>query len=338
VALGTAVAGWGGMAIVAGNVARSFAKAVAMTAAVDRREWLEPCPIRRDVARDIFAFGLPLAIATIAGYAAVRWDNLLVSRFFGPSVMAAYNIAYNLAGLAPGLVLDQVLDVLVPSFARTAPERRRDGLLRGAELVALIATPLCLGVAVVAPTLVATVLDARWASAAPMLAILSAAAVFAPLQVLAGTFLQGSGRPVAVMTLALVALAAIMSSVGTVGRLGPLWTCGAVGLAALLNVLVAAYAVRRAGGPEMRPFLATLARPLLAAAPMVGAVLAARWLLSSAGVAAGATRLVVEVAAGAVAYPAAALLVARRPAAELVRLLQAALARRRAPAALDAGG
>jgi lipopolysaccharide exporter len=83
VSLATAVLGWGGMAIVAGNLARSSIKAAVTIAAVDRRDWLEACALRRDTTLAMVNFGAPLSVAAIAGYAATKWDNLIVSHFFG---------------------------------------------------------------------------------------------------------------------------------------------------------------------------------------------------------------------------------------------------------------
>lgn len=333
VSCATALMGWGGMAIAVGNVARSAIKAAVTVPAVDRRDWLEPCRLRRDATVDLFRFGLPLGVALIASHAANKWDNLIVASFFGPALMAAYNLAYNLAGIASGIVAEQLIDVLVPSFALAAGGRRREGLLRGAALLALVSTPLCFGLAAVSQTVVSTLLDARWAQVAPMLAVLSAAATLGPLSLLIAAYLQACGRSGLTMFTRVVTVVAVLGAVATLGRLGPLWTCGAVGIGGLLAILGSAVVIRAVDGTPVHRLLATQLGPLLAAVPMVGAVLGVRWLFSRSGSDVGYANLAVEIAAGGLAYCGAAFVVARGTTREAVALLQAAFLKRRAPVA-----
>lgn len=327
VSLATAMLGWGGMAIAAGNVARSGARALVTVPAVDRRDWLEPTPLRRDASLAVFRFGLPLAVASIAAYGAGKWDNLLVAGFFGPAVMAAYNIAYNLAGVASAIVAEHVIDILVPSFARTERGRRPDALVRGAALVALISAPLCLGLAAVSPTAVATLFDPKWAAVAPLLAALSVAATQAPMVGLVQAYLQAADRSRLAMIVQLTLVVAIIGSVATVGRLGPLWTAGAVGIGSFVCVLVGARLVRAVDGVPVHRLLSTQLGPLLACLPMVGAVLGVRWLLARAGLHVPYLNLAVEIAAGAAAYCAAVFVVARGVTRDLIGLVQRAFSR-----------
>jgi PST family polysaccharide transporter len=96
-----AVLGWGAMALVAGNVARSLVRAAVFIGAADRKDWLEPCRLSLERTRELLAFGVPLAIGALCGFASRRWDNLVVSRFFGTGAAGMYNLAYNLADV-PG--------------------------------------------------------------------------------------------------------------------------------------------------------------------------------------------------------------------------------------------
>jgi lipopolysaccharide exporter len=328
VSLVTAMLGWGGMSVVAGNLARSSVKAVGTIASVDRRDWLEVSPLRRESLVGMIKFGAPLAVGYIAAYAASKWDNLLVSSFFGPAVMAAYNLAYNLAGMASGLVTDQVMDVLVPSFNQAEEQRRREGLLRGAALLALVATPLCIGLSAVSHTLVATLFSAKWAEVAPMLAVLSVGAMVGPIEAMLLTYLMACDRPRAMMIVNVFGLVAILVGVGTLGRISPLWACGGVSIAAFVLLVVTGYIVRSVDGVSVGRLLSTQIGPWVACLPMVGAVLGTRWLLSTAGIEVRFVNLALEIAVGGLAYVGGALLVARPVAREFLRLIQAAFARR----------
>jgi PST family polysaccharide transporter len=80
-----------------------------------------------------------------------------------------YNLAYNLADVPAIQVGEQIGDVLLPSFARMDPAHRPDALVRSMTLLALVVFPLAVGLGAVAPTLVATIFNARWRPIAPML-------------------------------------------------------------------------------------------------------------------------------------------------------------------------
>src|SRR5262249_11730561 len=157
----------------------------------------------------------PLSVGGIAGIIAGKWDNLLVSRFFGPGVMGGYNLAYNLAGMAPGVVTEQVIDILVPSFKQADAEAQPRALRRGISLVSLATTPLCFGLAAVSSTVVSTFFAARWSGVAPMLSMLSVVTIVAPLLGLAVGYLQVKDQPRSVMFIQIVAAACILGCVGT---------------------------------------------------------------------------------------------------------------------------
>jgi PST family polysaccharide transporter len=330
VSVGLAVIGWGGMAIVWANVARSVLRTFLMLRAADRRDWLTPGPLSGETTRTLFAFGLPLSVGAFAGFAARRVDNLLVSGFFGPGVMGAYNLAYNLADIPAVQVGEQIGDVLLPSFAQLAPEKRPDALVRSTTLLALIMFPLAIGLGAIAPTAVQAFFDKRWAEVGPMLMFLSALSVTRPIGWTISSYLQARDRPRLVMILEGFKVIALIAAICTIGRQGPLWTCGAVGVAFALHALASLAAVQLIDGVPLWKFLWRLFPPLLACVPMVGAI----WVVRVVRV--GFLHLpnpylglVAETTVGAVAYVIAAFIIAGSASREFVKLLKHALGKRR---------
>jgi len=324
-----AVLGWGAMSLVAGNIARSVVRAAVFIGAADRRDWLEPCRLSLARTRELLAFGVPLAIGALCAFAARRWDNLVVARFFGPGAAGTYNLAYNLADVPAIQVGEQVGDVLVPSFARMDAERRPAALLRSLSLLGLVVFPLAVGLGAVAETVVEALLDPRWAAVAPMLMVLSALSITRPIGWTVTSYLQARQKTRLIMWLDAFRLAVLMIAILTLGRLSPLWACVAVGVAFGAHMLATFWAVRRIDGIPLLRSLASIAAPLLACVPMVVAVLLARRAL--AAVAPGTSvfvALVVEVLVGAIAYLAAALTVASGPLRELVGRVLDAVRRR----------
>jgi len=330
VSIGFAIAGYGATAIVIGNVARSVLRCAMMTSAANRRDWLSPTPIRREVAAEMFEFGLPIWIGSSANFASRRVDNILVARFFGPAIAGMYNYAYNLADVPAVQVGEQIGDVLLPSFAKMDPEKRADGLVRSTTLLALIMFPLAVGLGAVAPTAVHAIFDKRWLAVGPMLMYLSALSVTRPIGWTISSYLQARDRPRAVMGLECFKVLALVGAIVTLGRLGPLWTCAAVGVAFALHALASLWVVHLFDGIAFARMLARLVPPLLACVPLVGAVLGVRHGMDRLGLDGKIARLAIETAAGGVAYVLAALVIARSASRELLHLLRHALKRRRA--------
>ena len=75
--------GGGAMAIAWGSLARSAFRFVAIVPAVDIREWLEPHRLRLATFLRIVGYGMNVTVASIATFGMRRWDNLLISRYFG---------------------------------------------------------------------------------------------------------------------------------------------------------------------------------------------------------------------------------------------------------------
>jgi PST family polysaccharide transporter len=324
VCVGFAAAGWGAGAIVMGNVARSILRTASFLLAVQRRDWLEPSRLSLETTRELLGFGIPMSLASLCAFASRRWDNLLFSRFFGPGPTGMYNLAYNLADVPAIQVGEQIGDVLVPSFARVDSARRPDALVRSMALLALVVFPLALGLGAVAPTLVATVFDARWRPLAPMLVLLSALSVTRPVGWLVASYLQARERPRLILGLEGFKVVALVLLIVTIGRLGPLWTCAAVGIAFGAHALASLWVIRRIDGLGLGRSLGCLFPAFAACGPMVAAVFGIRRVLVLSGATAPLVSLGFEILAGAIAYVGAALIFARGDSHDLItRVLDA---------------
>src|ERR1041385_6379617 len=278
-----AAAGWGAAAIVMGNVSRSLLRAVCFTLAVDLRDWLEPSRPSMQTTRELFSFGVPISLGGLFAFASRRWDNLLVSRFFGPGPTGMYNLAYNLADVPAIQVGEQIGDVLLPSFARLPADRRPDALVRAIALLALVVFPLAVGLGAVAPTLVAAVFDARWRPLGPMLVLLAALSVARPIGWVVESYFQARQRPRLILWLEGFKVVALVSLIVTVGRAGPLYTCSAVGIAFGAHAVAALFVVRKLDGVPLGRLLGGPLAAIAACVPMVLAVLTVRHFLAPSG-------------------------------------------------------
>jgi len=325
VAVSTARAGAGGYALVWGNLARSAVQLAMSAPAVSWREWLQPTGLHAPTLRKLIGYGTWSSVGNLADVAMRRWDNLAISRLYGPGVMGAYNLAYNLAEVPSIQVGEQITDVLLASLANMAEERRVQALTRASGLLALILFPLAIGLGAVSPTVARTFLGERWGMVGPMLTLLSMLAIARPLTGAVQSYLQVRLRVRAVTLIEAATAVLIVSLLFTMGRLGPLWACAAIGVAFGARLFMSLEVLRRLDGVPVLPILTRQWRPLVAAVPMVAAVLGVRHLFARHGLGTAhgvraAPQLVAEVAAGALAYAAAALVVARAAARDLIEL------------------
>lgn len=320
-----AALGWGGTAIVMGNVVRSGARMFAFVASVERRDWLEPCRLSLRQTRELVAFGVPMALGALCAFAARRWDNLLVSRLFGPGPTGMYNLAYNLADVPAIQVGEQIGDVLLPSFARLEVARRPAALLRSMALLSLVVFPLAVGLGAVAPTLVAVIFDARWRPLAPMLVLLSALSVARPIGWTVASYLQARELPRLIFWLEAFKLVLLVGGILTFGRRSPLWTCVAVGVSFAVHALASLWVVRQIDHVSLRRSLGSVVPALGACLVLVAAVLLVRSGLLAWGNVRPALALAFEVLGGALGYVLAALVLARDASRDLIAKLRDAL-------------
>jgi lipopolysaccharide exporter len=330
VAVGLAVRGWGGHALVWANIVRAVVRAIGVVIVVHPREWLYPCRLTMAKTREVLAFGLPNGVSTMAGFAARYWDNLIMARLFGAAELGYYQLAYNLSELPSNQVGDHVGDVLLPAFARLPPERRGPALGRALRLLGLVMFPLSIGLGAMGPTVVAAFLAPAWQPVGSRVAILAALSAVYPLGFAIHSYLNASNHPRWVMVLGILRTAVLLGTLAILGWLGgPLWACCGVGvgfgLYAVLGIMVAS----RLEGISPMPLLVGLRGPLLACVPMVAAVLGTRALLFAAGVKTPLVHLALELVAGAAAYVVAALVLAPSISRELVTVLRTTLLDRR---------
>jgi lipopolysaccharide exporter len=329
VTVALAWAGWGATAVIWGSIVRASARLLSLSLITPRQEWLTPSRLTVARTRELFAFGLPMSVAVLAGFGSRRWDNLIFGGLFGEATAGLYNLAYNLADIPATQIGETIGDVLVPSFAQMdSDERRRAALLRSMRLLILLVAPLALGLGTIAPTLTRALFDPRWAEVAPMLTLLSALSVVRPIGWIGASYLQVKNRPRAIMLLEITKTVGLLAAIALLGRLGPLWACAAVGIAFALGSFGYFWVIRRTDGLPLRAQILPLLPPIFACAPMVLAMLAARRGIAALGGAPDAVDLAAELFVGALVFLPSALLLAPAASRDLLGLLRTVLPQR----------
>lgn len=326
--VGFAASGHGGMSVVYGNIAKYLFITLITNAYAERALWTTPTPLSKERFKDMFKFGWPLAIESIAHNGSMYWASLAVRRFFGAEATGLYNLAYNLADIPAIYIGEQIGMVLMPSFAQLEPERRPRALERSTALLSLIIFPLAIGLGVVAHSLIAVALSPAWQGVAPLLTVLSVVSIFRPIAWTISAYLQNEDRTQPLMYMELGKIAMLLGAMTLLSPFGIQAAALAVGLSLGLHAATSVWLVLQ-HGPSVRRLLLGFVRPLIACAAMAAAAIAAGWLLDQVANIHVAVRLAAEILAGAIAYIAVALIVCRDTAKDLIGLVKEVVRRRR---------
>jgi PST family polysaccharide transporter len=309
-------------------LARAALTSILYFGAAPRAEWLVFAPLRGPIVRDLFGYGLPIMVAAAADRAATRWDNLIISKIFGPGVMGRYNLAYSLAETPVSHVAEHIGEVLMPSFSKMEDAERRRAVVKAAALMALVVSPLGVGLGAVAPTLVGAMFDERWHGMAPMLAVLSVMTVFRPMTWSAVAYLQAVQQTRLVMYSSVSRAFVVLPLVALFGVLGdPTWACVGAAIGYAAHSIGTIVATGRVTGLPIGAYLVGVVRPLVACVPMFAAVAGIEFAFGELRVHPVAS-LAAQVVAGGVVYVISALVLVRSSSLEMIRLGRGVLRRR----------
>lgn len=319
---------FGGASIVWGNVVRNVVY-LAIILSASGMSWARPVTWSHDRVREIFRFGTPLYLAGVAYWSARRTDNLLFARMFGEGPLGHYNLAYNLADIPATHVGEHLGEVLLPAMSQMEKPQRIDALLRGTVLICLLMFPLAVGVGMVGPTAVYAMFTPEWWPVAPLVSVLSVLSVTRPIHWTVGNYMDACGLTKTHLYQNVPHLFTSLGAMWLFGQYGPIWACVGVGVAYALLSLAAAVTVKIIDGIPLSRFLGGLVPPLLACAPMAGAIYGVRQLLAGVGYGPSLFTLAVEILVGALVYVPSALVIAPSASREFLRLVRSALGRQR---------
>ena len=297
VALGGALAGWGVWTLVWAPIALFGARALGMTIAA--RALVRPS-FRFAGAGALIRYGGIATAAQFFWFAQVQADVVIAGRHFDAHAVGLYTTALFLTQIFQNKVVPPLNEVAFSAYARLEDAGAIGrAWLKSATAILAAALPVYLGMAATAGPLVAVMLGAHWAEAAPLIRALGGALPFMTLYVLLPPATDAAGRPGVGVRAAAIGAVVLPVAYLVAVRWGPVGLA-AVWLAtqpAMLWVLAArALPVL---GLTARQVAAALAPPIRAALAMAVAVVATDLLAAALP---PAPRLALLVATGAVVY------------------------------------
>lgn len=295
-----AMLGAGPWALVLGQIAAGVAAAAtAWTLVAWRPRWRD---FSWATGRTLAAYGRPILGSNLLGRLNDQVDNWVTGRLFGPSALGLYAMAFRLATLPRTGITFVVSGVLFPTLAhiRDDPPRLRRAFLRSLHWVAAFSVPASVGLAVLAPALVETLLGARWSGTVTPTRILAGFGLLASLSATTGDVFKAVGRSGLIWRIGLVHSATLWAGLAVLGPYGLSGVALAVTLATVASCTTAFLAALFVLDLRVRQLVATLAAPAVASAIMAGVLLAVPPLRAPTPLA-----LVAATVAGGIGYAAA---------------------------------
>jgi PST family polysaccharide transporter len=198
-------------------------------------------------------------------------DTTTVGRVFGATQLGFYQTAFALPEELRNRLTLSLQRVLFPAYALVQSDHAafQQGVLKSLRLLATIAIPMGVGMAVLAAPIVRTLYGESWLPVVPLLQIVAGVGVTRALQALLGDIYRAKGRPDLDFKIGL-GLAPLLLSAVLIGSL-----CGVAGVAVavlLFNLILLASTYRALQLIELDP-IKTLAAVL--PATMAAAIMAA---------------------------------------------------------------
>jgi O-antigen/teichoic acid export membrane protein len=280
VTVGLATTGHGAWSLAVGQLAGNAVSGAMLCYLV--RMWPRP-GFDRTLARELLAFGLPLAGGSLLVFAMLNIHYIVTGRMLGAVALGFYLQAFNLSSWPVNTFSMVVRRVSLPAFAAVQGDRAaREGTFsRFTALLAVVTLPTCVLLGLLALPLVSTLYGHQWAASASALQWLAVLAVVRVACELAYDYLVALGRSRTTMWLQggwLLALAVTLPIGAYLGGIQGVAIAHAA-VAVLVALPAFALAVGKTG-VHLASLLAPMLRPVLGCLAMVAVIAALRSVLA----------------------------------------------------------
>jgi O-antigen/teichoic acid export membrane protein len=313
--------GWGIFALAASKLAYQV---VSLGGLLLASRWFPVTRLIRTMAHGVFMESWHIAASRIIGFAGANCSLYLIGIFSGPADAGIFRVAMRVASSIKELVNEPTRLLSWSGFrtvrAGTTEEDRNHRVSeRAADIIGTLcffSVPLFVGLAVTSVAMVQLLLGAEWAASAPIVALLSIAAlvqspsaIILPLLTMVGKVATYPRLATFTLTISLLCVTAFapwgLFSL-TVGQL----------VAAFVEFVANVVILRRLGGVDLKPIGSKLVPILVAAAAMAGCVFLVRDISSNVIIV-----LVTQVTLGMAAYALCTTILAREQVAAIFRMV-----------------
>lgn len=230
-------------------------------------------------AREILSFSSWILLTNMTAFVRFRASDFIIGRNNGAAALGLFEISKDLASLPATQVVASINRAVYPGYSKLADQQDelRSFYLATLTSIAIVATPLALGIASVVEPLVPIMLGEGWEGSIPAAQAIAVYALLAALTTNSYYIFLANGEPRKGAILDLIQAAILIPILiwMTLER-GIVGAAMAYGIAQAIGTPMVYFVVGRDLKLHIGHFLLALARPLLSGAAMVGTVL---WFL-----------------------------------------------------------
>jgi PST family polysaccharide transporter len=311
---------YGAWALVGQQVAMAAVTVVAMWAV---SPWRPGFSFAREDFRSLFSFGINIVGQDLLVFISRNTDRLLIGVFLGTTALGYYSVAFRILDTSQILLIAAARRLVFPSFSRLqhSVERMRRAYARMSRASGALTLPGYIGLALVAAEAIPVLFGAQWEPSVVVAQLLFLIGPAHTINAFSGAVWSAAGHPEVGLRFRLLSTAvnvigffiAVMVF-GTIVAVAASFT-----IRSYLLLPVNLYWMKTYGHVPIRQQLSSYRGIFAATGIMAVAVIGVKLIIGS--MVTPAVLLVVEVAAGAIAY-AFALVVFERPLVrEMVGLL-----------------
>lgn len=228
-----AFAGAGVWALVAKQLAMSIVMAVILWSA---STWRPRFSFSIQHLRELWGFSTKVFARNLIGFVYLEADKILVGRLIGSVDLGFYSNSKQLARMLVNVVRKPVETVALPILSKLQDDRAAlaVAICKSQGMMAVLLLPTFVGIAALAPEVVAIALGPDWEFARTPLRYLSLAEAINACSAVAFTAIMAAGRPG--MSLLHLGISAISTIIATL--IGAQWGVVGISIAMMVNALV----------------------------------------------------------------------------------------------------
>ncbi len=263
VGVSLAFAGFGVWSLVAQNLAIGLAGVIVLWRASD---WRPGFDLSMKHYKELFTFGVYVVGNNMLKVLVRRSDDLLIGYFLGPTLLGYYTIGYRLLLVIIRVATNIINSVAFPTFSRLQykPERLRRAFYEVTQYASLLAFPVFIGLAILAPEVVPALFGEKWAPSIPVMQVLALIGILQSVLVFNGSLMRAVGKPS--WQFGIMLLNAVCTVIGfwLAVRWGIVAVAASFVIVGYLLAPVSYMAVRRLIQIDFRTYLRQFAAPLSA--------------------------------------------------------------------------
>ncbi len=160
------------------------------------------------IAKELFHFGKFLVGESVLWFLSGNIGNVAIARCLGTVALGYYALAGNIINFMNSHFTALTSNVLFPAYAtlQNDPEDLKRAYLKTNRFVAMINTPFCVAIIILARDLTLTLYGKKWLPIVPLMQLIAFTQIVAGLTISTGTIFNGCGKPKYAYYLALVHL------------------------------------------------------------------------------------------------------------------------------------